>query len=63
MDKSTSLGTLLFCNLIGIVFIILKLCKVVSWSWLWVLSPFWITAVFFGLALFGNLLITKWLGE
>lgn len=25
-----------------IVFIILKLCKVINWSWLWVLSPIWI---------------------
>lgn len=25
-----------------IVFIVLKLCKVINWSWWWVLSPFWI---------------------
>lgn len=30
-------------SVIGIVFIILKLCKVIKWSWLWVLSPFWIS--------------------
>lgn len=29
-------------SLLGIAFIILKLCKVIAWSWLWVLSPFWI---------------------
>lgn len=28
--------------ILGIVFIILKLCGVVAWSWLWVLAPFWI---------------------
>lgn len=27
---------------IGIVFIVLKLIGVISWSWWWVLSPFWI---------------------
>ena len=27
---------------IGVVFIILKLCKVIAWPWLWVLCPFWI---------------------
>lgn len=27
---------------LGITFIVLKLCKVINWPWLWVLSPFWI---------------------
>ena len=31
-----------FLGLLQITFIILKLCKVISWSWLWVLSPVWI---------------------
>ena len=30
--------------LLTIVFIVLKLCKVISWSWLWVLAPIWIPA-------------------
>lgn len=25
-----------------VVFIILKLCGVIAWSWWWVLSPLWI---------------------
>ena len=25
-----------------IVFIVLKLCGLISWSWWWVLSPLWI---------------------
>lgn len=25
------------------IFITLKLCDVIAWSWLWVLSPIWIT--------------------
>ena len=29
-------------GLLTIVFIVLKLCGVISWSWLWVLSPIWI---------------------
>ena len=32
-----------FCGLLTIVFITLKLCKVITWSWLWVLSPLWIS--------------------
>ncbi len=30
-----------FPTLLGLVFIVLKLCKVIDWSWWWVLSPFW----------------------
>ena len=26
-----------------IVFLILKLCKVINWSWWWVTSPLWMT--------------------
>ena len=25
-----------------LAFIILKLCKVIDWSWVWILSPLWI---------------------
>ena len=26
-----------------IVFLVLKLCKVISWKWIWVFAPVWIT--------------------
>lgn len=29
-------------NVIGVVFVILKLCGVIKWSWIWVLCPFWV---------------------
>lgn len=35
-------GGIGFCGLLAIVFIVLKLTKVISWSWWWVLSPIWI---------------------
>lgn len=35
-------GGISFCGLLTIVFIVLKLCKVITWSWLWVLAPIWI---------------------
>jgi hypothetical protein len=28
-------------TILGIVFITLKLCNVINWSWIWVLVPFW----------------------
>jgi hypothetical protein len=27
-----------------VLFMVLKLTRVISWSWLWVLSPLWISA-------------------
>lgn len=30
-----------FCELLGIAFIILKLCGVITWSWGWVFAPIW----------------------
>lgn len=32
-------------SVIQIVFIILKLTNLIHWSWLWVLSPLWISAI------------------
>lgn len=34
-----------FSGMLTIVFIVLKLTGVISWSWLWVLSPIWISLV------------------
>ena len=31
-----------FPTLLTIAFIVLKLCNVIAWSWLWVLAPLWI---------------------
>lgn len=42
-NNSTSSG-IGFVGLLTIVFIVLKLTKLISWSWWWVLSPLWISA-------------------
>lgn len=34
-----------FFSLLTIVFIVLKLCNVIDWAWVWVLSPIWISAI------------------
>jgi Flp pilus assembly protein TadB len=39
VNKSGRIG---FGGLLAIVFIVLKLCGVIHWSWFWVLSPIWI---------------------
>ena len=37
------LGTALFC-----VFLTLRLCNVIAWSWWWVTAPIWIPLVIAG---------------
>lgn len=41
-DNNNSSGGIGFFGLLEIVFIVLKLTKVINWSWLWVLAPIWI---------------------
>ncbi len=41
-NKSTYTSGISTASLLGIVFVVLKLCGVINWSWLWVLAPFWI---------------------
>ena len=36
-----------FGGLLAIVFIVLKLTGVIGWSWMWVLSPIWISLILF----------------
>lgn len=35
----------MFISLLTVLFIGLKLCGVIDWSWIWVLSPYWIAIV------------------
>ncbi len=29
-------------GILGLIFVTLKLCRVIDWSWWWILSPWWI---------------------
>lgn len=42
MENNYKSGGIGFIGLLTIVFITLKLCGVISWSWVWVLFPMWI---------------------
>lgn len=42
---ASSSGGIGFAGLLTILFIALKLTGVIAWSWLWVLSPLWISAL------------------
>lgn len=59
-NSSNSSGGIGFVGLLTIVFIVLKLMDVITWSWLWVLSPIWISwgvaLIFIGAILTGGLI-------
>lgn len=62
-NKTTYSTGVSFHGLLAIVFITLKLCKVIDWPWIWVLAPLWISlsiGIFF-LGIAGVLfLIVRW---
>jgi hypothetical protein len=45
-SSSSSSGGISFTGALTILFIGLKLGHVINWSWWWVLSPIWISALF-----------------
>lgn len=42
MSNSNSGGGIGLSGVLLIVFIVLKLCGVIAWSWWWILCPLWI---------------------
>jgi ABC-type antimicrobial peptide transport system permease subunit len=44
-SSSSSSAGIGFGGLLTIAFIVLKLTDVINWSWLWVLSPLWISVL------------------
>jgi len=46
-EKAASNGGISFAGLLTIVFVVLKLCGVIAWSWWWVLAPVWITVAIY----------------
>jgi hypothetical protein len=41
-NNNSNSGGIGFRGLLAIVFIVLKLCNVIAWSWWWVLCPLWV---------------------
>lgn len=52
-------GGISILGLLGLIFIVLKLVGVITWSWVWVLAPFWIPTVIFLVVLFIMLIIMR----
>ena len=43
-SRSGSSGGIGLCGVLFVVFLVLKLCNVIDWSWWWVTAPLWIPA-------------------
>lgn len=59
--SSSASGGIGFTGLLTIVFIVLKLLGKIDWSWLWVLSPLWLSAVLVVLIIVIIFLVIGWL--
>ena len=53
VSSSSSSSGMGICGLLGVVFIVLKLCGVIGWSWWWVTAPFWIPLALVAVGLVG----------
>jgi hypothetical protein len=61
-NTSSSSGGIGFTGLLTILFVGLKLTGYINWSWWWVLSPLWISALI-GLAILAIVLLIAVLAE
>lgn len=60
MENGSSAG-IGFVGVLQVAFIVLKLCNVITWSWVWVLSPLWIGGIIAVLFFIFIIVIGKWL--
>ena len=63
MSSSSSSGGVGFSGLLTIVFIALKLTGNITWPWVWVLSPLWISFLLGVTILSLMLLVAFWTGK
>ena len=52
-NKNSGEGGLGFSIILFLIFLVLKLCNVITWSWWWVTSPLWTGAILYILFLVG----------
>lgn len=44
-NNSTVTSGVTGAEILQVAFIVLKLCRVINWKWVWVLAPTWISAI------------------
>ena len=57
MKENKNYGGIGVTGLLQVAFIVLKLCKVINWSWWWILAPSWIAVALLLLVI----LVVLWL--
>lgn len=62
-NNTTTGGGLSFGSALALVFIALKLTGHIDWTWVWVLSPLWMSAAIVLLMLLVLLIVGVWSGR
>ena len=60
MNDKAGCGSVGIAGTLTIVFIVLKLCGLIAWSWTWVLSPLWISEILWTIFVVVVLLVGGW---
>ena len=60
MNNKAGCGSVGIAGTLTIVFIVLKLCGLITWSWWWVLSPLWISEILWTIFVVVVLLVEGW---
>ena len=55
-DKNVRNSGMGFISVLTLIFVVLKLTNNISWSWVWVLSPIWISIILM-IFIFGIILV------
>lgn len=55
-DKNVSNSGMGFISVLTLIFVVLKLTNNIRWSWVWVLSPIWISTILI-ILIFGIILV------
>ena len=43
MENYNTISSVSYTGVLTLIFVVLKLCNVIDWSWWWVLCPIWIS--------------------
>lgn len=62
-NESNSKTTSIFLDLLAVAFIVLKLCGVIDWPWVWVLAPIWIGFAVLAIVVIGVVIWSKWVSR
>jgi hypothetical protein len=58
-EESNTSGGVGMTGLLQVAFIVLKLCKIIDWSWWWVLAPTWGVVVLIVLCAFIGIMLDR----